>query len=91
MDNQEESSTPSLQQPAMEDSSSLSFSDTQTPVDENNDDTLPQVADQSHVSQFPKDSQDLVQEHDPESTISEADLFSTDESIEDKQLSKLQV
>ena len=75
----------------MDGSSSLQELDTQTLVEEEFDDMIPQTNDQSHVIQTPKDSQDFVQDHDPESPILEADLFSNDESIEEEQLSKLQV
>ncbi len=91
VDSQEESSTPSHWEPAMDDSSSLQISDTQTLAEEVYEDTIPQTNDQSHVSRIPKDSQDFVQDHDPESAIFEADLFTNDESIEEEQLSKLQV
>ena len=75
----------------MHGSSSLHISDTQTLAEKEYDDAIPQTNDQSHVSQTSKDSQDFVQDHDPESPIFEADLFSNDESIEEEQLSKLQV
>ena len=75
----------------MDGSSSLRISDTQTLFEEEKDNTIPQINDQSHVSRFSKDSQDFVQDHDPESAISGADLFSNDESIEEEKLSKLQV
>jgi len=91
VDNQKESSIPSYRKPAMDGSSSLQFSDTQTLFEEKHDNTIPQINDQSHVSRFPVDSQDLVQNPDPESAISDADLFSNDETIEEEQLSKLQV
>ena len=91
VDNQKESSIPSHQEPAVDDSSSLQMSDTQTLVEEERDDTIPQSNDQSHVSRLSKDSQDVVQDLDPESAIVEADLFSNDESIEEEQLNKLQV
>ena len=91
VDNQKESSIPTHWEPAMDGSSSLQISDTQTLTEEKYDDTIPQTNDQSHVSRIPKDSQDFVQGHDPESAILEADLFSNDESIEEEQLSKLQV
>ena len=91
VDSQKESSIPSHWEPAMDGSSSLQMSDTQTLVEEEYDDTIPQTNEQSHIIQTPKDSQDFVQDHDPESPIIEADLFSNDESIEEEQLSKLQV
>ena len=91
VDSQKESSIPSQLEPAMDGSSSLQESDMQTLVEEEFDDMIPQTNDQSHVIQTPKDSQDFVQDHDPESPIFEADLFSNDESIEEEQLSKLQV
>ena len=75
----------------MDGSSSLQSSDTQTLAEEESDDTIPQTSDQSHVARIPKDSQDFSQDHDPKSVILEADLFSNDESIEEEQLSKLQV
>lgn len=71
--------------------SSLQISDTQTLAEEEYDDTIPQTNDQSHVSRIPKESQDFMQDHDPESAIFEADLFNNDESIEVEQLSKLPV
>ena len=91
VDSQKESNIPSHYEPAMDGSSSLQISDTQTLAEEEYDDTTPQTNDQSHVSQTPKDSQDFVQDHDPESPIVETDLFSNDENIEEEQLSKLQV
>lgn len=91
VDSQKESSIPIHWEPAMDGSSSLQISDTQTLAEEEYDDTIPQTNDQSHVSRIPKDSQDFVQDHDPESAVFEADLFSKDESIEEEQLSKLQV
>ena len=95
VDSQKESSIPNHLEPAMDGISSLqisdTLSDTQTLVEEEYDDTIPQTNHQSHVSQVPKDSQDFVQDHDPESAIFEADLFINDESIEEEQLSKLQV
>lgn len=91
VDSQKESSIPSHWEPATNDSSSLQMSDAQTLAEEEYEDTIPQTKDQSHVSQIPKDSQDFLQKHDPDSAISEVDLFSNDESIEEEQLSKLQV
>lgn len=91
VDSQKESSIPSHLEPAMDGSSSLQISDTQTLAEEECDGTIPQTNDQSHVSRIPKDSQDFVQDHEPESAIFEAHLFSNDESIEEEQLSKLQV
>lgn len=91
VDSQKESSIPSHWEPAMDGSSSLQISDTQTLTEEEYDDRIPQTNDQSHVSGIPKDSQDFVQDHGPESAIFEADLFGNDESIEEEQLSKLQV
>ena len=74
----------------MDDSSSLQISDTQTLAEEEYD-TSPQTNDQSHASRILKDSKDFVQDHDPESAILEAENFSNAESIEEEQLSKLQV
>ena len=88
---QEESSIARYRDPAIDDSSSLQMSDTQTLAENEHDELIPQTNDQSHISQTPKNSQDLVQDHDPESPIYGADLFSNDESIEEEQLSKLQV
>lgn len=91
VESQKESSIPSHREPVMDDSSSLQISDTQTLAEEEYEDTIPQTNDQSHVSGNPKDSQDFVQNHDPEPAIFEAGLFSNDETIEEEQLSKLQV
>ena len=91
VDSQKESSISGHSEPAVDGSSSLQISDTQTLVEEEYDDTIPQTNDQSHVSQTSKESQDFVQDDDPESPIFEADLFSNDESIEEEQLNKLQV
>ena len=91
VDSQKESSIPSHWEPAMDDSSTLQTPDPQTLAEEKYDNTVPQTNDQSHVSQIPKDSEDFVQDHDLESAILEADLFSNDESIEEEQLSKLRV
>ena len=91
VDSQQESSISSHWEPAMDGSSSLQISDTQTLAEEEYDDSIPQTNDQSHVSRIPNDSQDFVQDHEAESAIFEADLFSNDESIEEEQLSKLQV
>ena len=91
VNSQKEYSIPSHRDPAIDGSSSLQMSDTQTLVEEEHDDIIPQTNDLRHISQTPKDSQDFVQDHDTESPIFEADLFSNDESIEEEQLSKLQV
>lgn len=91
VDSQQESSISSHWEPAMDGSSSLQISDTQKLAEEEYDDSIPQTNDQSHVSRIPNDSQDFVQDHEAESAIFEADLFSNDESIEEEQLSKLQV
>ncbi|KAF6219811.1 hypothetical protein HO133_003636 [Letharia lupina] len=91
VDSQKKSSIPSHWEPSMNGFSSLQISDTQTLAEEEYDDTIPQTNDQSHVSRIPKESQDFMQDHDPESAIFEADLFNNDESIEVEQLSKLPV
>ena len=97
VDGQKESSRPRQWEPAMDGSSSLQGSDTKTLVEEEFDDMIPQTNDQSHGIQTPKDSQYFLQDHDPETPILEAepifeaDFFSNDESIEEEQLSKLQV
>ena len=91
VDSQKESSISSHWESAMDGISSLQLSDTQTLAEEEDDDTIPQTNDESHISRTPKDSQDFVPDHDPESPLLEADLFSNDESIEEEQLNKLQV
>ncbi|KAL6722343.1 hypothetical protein ACLMJK_001450 [Lecanora helva] len=71
------------EKPAVESISLLSTSETQTLYEERDD--------ENRVSRFPEDTLDLAQKHVSKPAIPEVDLFSSEEDIEEEQLSKLQV